>query len=52
MTDQTKRALLTVAMAPGELRVLKVVARCRNTTMTAMIRELLVKELLVDLERR
>ena len=50
MTEQPKRALLTVAMAPGELRVLKVAARCRGQSMTAMIRELLRREL-IDLER-
>jgi hypothetical protein len=47
---EPKRALLTVEMAPGELRVLKVVARCRGQSMTGLIRELLRREL-IDLER-
>ena len=47
---KTERALLTVAMAPDELRVVKVNARARGLSMSSMIRQLLAREL-VDLER-
>ena len=50
MEAKEKRALLTVAMAPSELRVLRANARARGVTMTAMIRQLL-RGVLVDLER-
>jgi hypothetical protein len=46
-----KRALLTVAMQPAELRVVRANARCRGMSMSAMIRNLLAREL-IDLEQR
>ena len=47
MTDQpARRALLTVQMEPGELRVIRTTARCRGLSMSALIRELLRRELI------
>lgn len=51
MEQADKRALLTVAMRPAELRVLRANARCRGVSMSAMIRNLLQREM-VDLEQR
>ena len=50
MQEPEKRALLTLAVRPGELRVIRNSARARGLTMSDFIRSLLKREL-VDLER-
>jgi hypothetical protein len=53
MTEQTteKRAMFTMALDKGELRALKAFSRARGLSMSALVRQLLRREL-VDLARR
>jgi uncharacterized protein (DUF1778 family) len=50
MQEPEKRALLTLAVKPEELRVIRNCAKARGLTMSDFIRSLLKREL-VDLER-